>query len=154
MTSKVYPKTEHCWTNGNLPKINSVQYRLEEIQHGLRLATGDHTYAEPALEVLPRIRALCDAAKALTDLLENMHGVGCGCDLCTLGEQLWLAWCRLDNDRIPDRAAVKQAMDKLEASSFASTNVKPVECSNCGMPLAGSEEDCPCWAADYKYDER
>lgn len=100
------------WTNGNLPKINAVQCRLEEVQQGLRTATGNLNYVEPALEVMPRIRALCDAAKVLTDLLENTHGFDCGCDICTLGEQLWLAWCRLDSDRIPDRVAVKQAMDK------------------------------------------
>jgi hypothetical protein len=27
-------------------------------------------------------------------------------------------------------------------------------CENCGKILAGDPDDCPCWEADYRYDER
>ena len=85
------------WRGGNLPKLNSFMMGLEEVYHGLFLAT-QHDLGEMASRLMPCIRRLCDAAVEVVETWENQHDPGCTCRVCLAMHELRAAWKALDND--------------------------------------------------------
>lgn len=100
--------------NGNLPKLNSLNLCLHNMQHGLRIATGNHELDIGTTDIIDSLRKLCDATVNLIGWLDTASGhiSDCDCQICTATDKLWEAWCGLDIDISSDEPRYKTILSR------------------------------------------